>query len=1090
MKQYLQKTSLRLLLVAFLLSLLPGTVIWGQGTAPSGDGSSAVNPYQISTKAHLEWMADQIENNSTTFDGKFFKLQNNIDLGDTPWTPIGWEDDYSFTKFFAGTFDGDGYKISGLHIQTTNNLNNGLFGQVGQNGVIKNLGVEIAPEGICISNLRTINAAGIVGAAKNCTIKNCYVIGGRIYCDGDFPSNDADFSIQIGGIAGVAEQTTIENCYATMDITIEFKNAISYENLAKYDICIAGIAGRAPGGTITNCWYSGQLMAHTENSNDNSGCYASGITNGNTTFSGAATVSNCLVLNHKITVSDDSGKLNIYTNAIATSGNTLTANYVSPETTINGVAPIYDDAANGTKWVNKTDAVAPISTWITTGKWAANSEWDKCMPVLKKEDKSPFQSTTKQPYVFKETTPISISTATELAEIKTNGAHLAGSYKLTSDIDLSGYNGGSWTPIGSTATPFKGSLDGSGCMIEKLHVDLAHNDAGAQAGLFGVIENGTVENLGVQFEILKTLGDYANVGGIAGTVNKTTIRNCYAVGGSIITETSFTNNTGGGIIGTGTQSTIFNCYSICEISLKSTGYVYGGGIAGSGTNLSVSNCYSICKIKERSGSDAMHEAIAGGIIGNVSGIYNQPAEQSSISNCLALAKEAFDLATEASSPELISGRILGRKGGYSNATLTNNYATPLMPGNWTSIGTDQNDGADWDGKNCTPSEPDAWDIAWDNMTVTSRSITGPKLPKLKTTSGTLINGQNDIDKLLYIGIKLTTTTDGNGMVEVKAADGTTYNSDDYIPVNTELTITAKPNASYETTSLKVSGSDFTSGNTYIAGSDLTTKGIDLSVEATFKLAYTVTIDGAISNGSIEVKKPDATTLNSGANTVEENTLLTITATPASGYQLKQLTADGTPITGNTYTVVGDVTLSAEFEVKSGGDGDGGDGGGSTTPTVYHTVTLPAVEGATTDPIAGKHEVEAWGSFRFYLSVDKEYDLSVPVVTTSRGETITPRSSDGAYIIKYVRQPLEIFIDGIVKNSDPVGNEVVATDAVKVWATKGNLHISTVTDQTVQVYNLAGLLVKQADISSGDTCWQLPSGIYIVRIDNQQYKVIL
>lgn len=1088
MKQYLQKTSLRLLLAAFLLSLLPGTMIWGQGTAPSGGGSSAVDPYRISERAHLEWMADQIENHSQTFNGKFFKLQKDIDLGDIPWIPIG-KDNYS-GKFFAGTFDGDGYKISGLHLQRRGYQAKGcgLFGEI-ENGVIKNLGVEIAPEGICAGDARSIRAGGIVGMAKNCTINNCYVTGGHIYCDGDFPSADGAFNIEIGGIAGVAEQTLIENCYATMDITIEFKNAISYEEYQKFAICIAGIAGRAPDGTLTNCWYSGQLMTHTKNSDVNNDCYASGITNGNTVQGGAATVINCLVLSRKITVSDDSGKSNIYTNAIAPSGTTLTANYVSPETTINGTAPIYDDAANGTEWVNKTDAVAPISSWIATGKWAANSEWDNCMPTLKKTDGNPFQSSTKQPYVFKETK--SISNATELAEINKDPAHLAGPYKLTSDIDLSGYNGGSWTPIGSSSTPFKGTLDGSGYMIKKLHVDLAFNSAEAQAGLFGVVENGSVENLGIQYEILKSRGREAYVGAIAGEVKKTTIRNCYAVGGSIITETDVTHNAGGGIIGIGAESSILNCYSVCDISLTSAHSVYGGGIVGRGTDLTVSNCYSICKIKAVSGGDVGGgSSVVGGIVGSFYE-YNV-AEHSSITNCLALSKDKFDLQNSAGRTDLISGRILGQKGFDSNETLTDNYATPLMPGDWTSIGADQNDGADWDGKNCTPSEPDAWDIAWDNMTVTSRSITGPKLPKLKTTSGALINGQNDIDKLLYIGIKLTTTTDGNGMVEVKAADGTTYNSDDYIPVNTELTITAKPNASYETTSLKVSDSDFTSGSSYIAGSDLTTKGIDLSVEATFKLmtTYTVTIDNPISNGSIEVKKPDATTLNSGANTVEENTLLTITATPASGYQLKQLTADGTPITGNTYTVVGDVTLSAEFEVKSGGDGDGGDGGGSTTPTVYHTVTLPAVEGATTDPIAGKHEVEAWSSFRFYLSVDKEYDLSVPVVTTSRGETITPRSSDGAYIIKYVRQPLEIFIDGIVKNPDPVANEVTATDAVKVWAAKGNLHINTTTDQTVQVYNLAGLLVKQADISSGDTCWQLPSGIYIVRIDNQRYKVIL
>lgn len=60
-------------------------------------------------------MADQIANQSTTFDGKFFKLQNDIDLGGTAWAPIGIPDSH-----FKGTFDGDGYTISGLYIPATN----------------------------------------------------------------------------------------------------------------------------------------------------------------------------------------------------------------------------------------------------------------------------------------------------------------------------------------------------------------------------------------------------------------------------------------------------------------------------------------------------------------------------------------------------------------------------------------------------------------------------------------------------------------------------------------------------------------------------------------------------------------------------------------------------------------------------------------------------------------------------------------------------------------------------------------------------------------------------------------------------------
>ena len=1086
MKHYLLKTTFRLLLTVVMVYLLP-MMAWGQGTPPSGDGNSEGSAYQIRERAHLEWMADQIANHSTTFDGKFFKLTQNIDLGSTAWTPIGMEDGYTFTKYFAGTFNGDGYTISGLHIPASvSGEDKGLFGQVGQNGVIKNLGVVIAPEGICISDLRTIKAGGIVGEAKQCTIENCYVTGGGIYCDGDFPTWDAEFTILMGSIAGIAENTTIQNCYGTTDITLEFDNAVAYANLATTGIRIAGIVGSRwdTDVTITNCWYSGELRAHAKTI-DSSHCYAAGITNQ------ASAISNCLVLSRRIDASvdtnqNDQDNYHVSSNAIAQSSNSFTTNYVSPLTTLNGVESGYGDEKDGTKWDNKTDGAAPLSTWITTGKWAANSEWDNCMPTLKKEDGSPFQSSTKQPYAFKEI--ISISTAAELAAINTNAAHLAGSYKLTSDIDLNGYNGGNWTPIGVTATPFKGTFDGDGHLIERLNAE-----GTTQVGLFGVIESGTVENLGVKFGTLKSTGSgYALVGGIAGEIkDNSTIQNCYTTGGSIITDSGFGNNAGGGITGTGTQSTIRNCYSICNIDLQCTSAVNGGGIAGSGTNMIVSNCYSICKIKGIHGGDVGHSAIAGGIIGSISANYGQPAEQSCITNCLALSKDKLDLSNNDGTPNFYPGRILGYKYN-SNLTLTGNYATTLMPGSWTEIGADKNDGGDWNGANCTPSDPDAWNIAWTDMTTTTKAIAGPNLPKLKTTGGALINGQGDIDKLLYIGFKLTTTSDANGTIEVKnTSGGTLYNDGDYIPTNTELTITAKPNSSYETASLKVSGNDFTSGTTYLVGSELATKGTNLAIAATFTLpTHTVTVDAAIANGSIEVKKPDGTTLTPGANTVEEGTVLTITVTPATGYQLKQLTADGNPINGNTYTVTGDVTLSAEFEAKSGG-GNEGDGGGSTTPTVYHTVTLPAVEGATTDPVAGNYEVEAWGSFRFYLTLDKEYDKSEPVITTDRGETIQPRSSDGAYIVKYVRSDVQILIDSIIKNPDPVGNETVTANQFKVWAAEGYLHIEAGTDGQAYIFTADGRLQKLQPVTTGQAiALPLPEGVYLVRIGDERFKVLL
>lgn len=156
----------------------------------------------------------------------------------------------------------------------------------------------------------------------------------------------------------------------------------------------------------------------------------------------------------------------------------------------------------------------------------------------------------------------------------------------------------------------------------------------------------------------------------------------------------------------------------------------------------------------------------------------------------------------------------------------------------------------------------------------------------------------------------------------------------------------------------------------------------------------------------------------------------------------------------------------------------------------YTVTLPSVEGAATDPVAGEYEVTSWSSFRFYLTLDAAYDQSEPVVTTDRGETIAPRSSDGAYVVKQVRTDVQIFIEGVVKNPDPVANETIAADGIGVWTADGYLYISVTTEVRAAVYNFNGRLLKQARILPGETRWQFPSGAYIVEVDGKRYKVML
>lgn len=157
---------------------------------------------------------------------------------------------------------------------------------------------------------------------------------------------------------------------------------------------------------------------------------------------------------------------------------------------------------------------------------------------------------------------------------------------------------------------------------------------------------------------------------------------------------------------------------------------------------------------------------------------------------------------------------------------------------------------------------------------------------------------------------------------------------------------------------------------------------------------------------------------------------------------------------------------------------------------YYTVTLPSVEGAATDPVAGSYDVESWDNFRFYLTLDADYNQSVPVVTTDRGETITPRTSDGAYIVKYVRSDLVISIGGIAKNPPPVANAEIQS-GTRIFTRDGSLFITTDRPARAQVFALTGQLIRSLDLPAGTTRVDaLATGVYIVRLDDGMTRKVI
>ena len=159
--------------------------------------------------------------------------------------------------------------------------------------------------------------------------------------------------------------------------------------------------------------------------------------------------------------------------------------------------------------------------------------------------------------------------------------------------------------------------------------------------------------------------------------------------------------------------------------------------------------------------------------------------------------------------------------------------------------------------------------------------------------------------------------------------------------------------------------------------------------------------------------------------------------------------------------------------------------------VYHKVTIPPVEGAATDPAAGSHRVEAGEDFSFYLTLDKDYDRSTSVVTTDRGDELTPRTSDGAYVVRTVRQNIAIRIDGIRRNT-AVSNEKIETPTAgfSLSSSGSTLHIYSDLPGVARIYTFGGSLIRTVDVAAGMQSVQLPRGVYIVQMGEKSLKIVL
>ena len=170
-------------------------------TSFAGGNGTWGMPWQISTAAQLARMSYLVNNSNSSYGSDTFELTANIDLSQYYWSPIGNED-----NAFSGSFDGNGYVISGIYTKSAD-MYQGLFGYMD--------GGEISNVGIIDSNIQGFSCVGAICAYiyREGSVLNCFNKS-TVYGE----------NMQIGGIVGFAynyrgENITIRNCYNTGSIT-------------------------------------------------------------------------------------------------------------------------------------------------------------------------------------------------------------------------------------------------------------------------------------------------------------------------------------------------------------------------------------------------------------------------------------------------------------------------------------------------------------------------------------------------------------------------------------------------------------------------------------------------------------------------------------------------------------------------------------------------------------------------------------------------------------------------------------------------------------------------------------------------------
>ena len=611
---------------------------------------------------------------SGDFEGKTVKLGNDIDFDNEDMT------DYMISKIaskddgatpFAGTFDGQGYTISGFYVYKEDSDTAGIFGSTagGKTAVIQNFKVSASH----------FEAAGAVGAVIGQTsggsteIYNVYVDADvEIVSTGDYTGG------LVGHIGGngfdFIEDTPaliVDSCVNAAEITTDSNN-------------VGGILGNANNKnvTITNCLNMGNITGGT-----NVGGIIGKGDGGTTTCK--IYIDACV----NIGAINGTSKVAAIT-VLSDKGERTAVNcYYLIGTADKGVESGKDTDVQAVSFLVLGGAALPEN--LNNGYWVARGEGNEleiCIPAGVAEiapATTSFHAVDDTPEWLKgyaETDKFTITTVEQWKEIAnfikgeymSSGDFEGKTVELGCEIDFANEDMTAYM-LGSMATPFAGTFDGNGAAIIGFRVVVEGADT---AGIFGSTAGGklaTIRNLVITdsyFEAKGAVGaligqtsggstvienvyvtstveivSYGNyAGGLVGHVGQNgysfidgepalSINACVNAAKVIGVvekddegEYTFKSQDIGGILGNSNTKDVVvtNCLNVGDI----TGYRYVGGIVGLASDyITISYCINAGDINATSSKAYAAEIATGNVTIDNKGKSNEHYREVTISNC-------------------------------------------------------------------------------------------------------------------------------------------------------------------------------------------------------------------------------------------------------------------------------------------------------------------------------------------------------------------------------------------------------------------------------------------------------------------------